>query len=63
MAGPIALVQVCRVHETDAVAFYLSCATMNVPKQMHLWLLTPDGIKQLGASEMQRLRRGLIEDS
>ncbi len=52
MAGLIALIQVCRVHETDAVAFYLSCATMNMPKQVDLWLLAPNGIEQFSASEM-----------
>jgi hypothetical protein len=63
MAGLIALIQVCGIHETDTLALQLSRATMNVPKQMHLWLLAPDGIEQLGASEMHHVRRGLIEDS
>ena len=52
MTGLIALIQVCRVYETDAIAFYFACATMNMPKQVDLWLLAPNGIEQLGASEM-----------
>ena len=53
MTGLIALISgMPRLPETDAIAFYFACATMNMPKQVDLWLLAPNGIEQLGASEM-----------
>lgn len=59
--GLISLIQVCGIRKTDALALQLSCATMNVPKQMNLWFFASDGIEQLGASEMHHVARALIE--
>jgi hypothetical protein len=59
----IALIQVCGIHEMYALALQLARTTVNVPEEMHLWLLAPDGIEKLGASEMQLIRRDLIKDS
>jgi hypothetical protein len=59
----IALIQVCGIHEMYALPLQLARTTVNVPEEMHLWLLAPDGIEQLGASEMCLVRRGLIENA